>query len=437
MAKRDLPRWPADKVERRPVDSLIPYARNARTHSDAQVAQIAAAIREWGWTNPILVAEDGTIIAGHGRVLAAMKLGLADVPVMVAAGWTDAQRRAYILADNKLTLNGGWDADMLALELGDLNSDGFDLALTGFGDKELLGLLGSEVEKVELHGDPEDVPEAPSAPVSRAGDVWVLGRHRLVCGDATSKDDWDRLEIPRPSIAFTSPPYGVGGSARIRDHYVPGKKALSSLYASHADDPGEWPDLMRGWTNLAIAFTDCVVCNVQTLANNKRSLIAWQAEYAEHLVDIAVWDKGQGAPQMHPNVLTNAFEWIFLLSPERGASRSIVLADFHGTESNVVRIAKGVREYSDIHRATMPVELAEWAIRVVGAKATSVVDPFSGTGTTLIAAEMHRKDARLIEIDPTYCDVIVRRWQDFTGKTATLEGDGRTFDEISVARRKA
>ena len=424
------------KIQYVPLDDLIPYARNSRTHSDDQVAQIAASIREFGFTVPVLVDGQNGLIAGHGRVMAARKLGMESVPCIRVDYLSDAQKRAYVLADNKLTLNGGWDTDLLALELGDLKSDGFDLALTGFGDEEILGLLGSAVSEVELQGNPDMIPEAPSKPVSRAGDVWLMGRHRLVCGDATSQDDWDRLEIPRPSIVFTSPPYGVGGNARIRDHYAPGKEALSSLYASHADDPGEWPDLMRGWTNLAITFTDCVVCNVQTLANNKRSLIAWQAEYAEHLVDVAIWDKGHGAPQMHPNVLTNAFEWIFVLSPERGASRSIALADFHGTESNVVRIAKGVREYSDIHRATMPVELAEWAIRVVGAKATSVVDPFGGTGTTLIAAEMHGKAARLIEIDATYCDVVVRRWQAFTGCEATLDIDGRTFDEVCAERAK-
>ena len=428
--------WLADKIEQWPTAKLVPYARNARTHSDAQVAQIAASIAEFGFTNPILAGSDGVIVAGHGRLAAAQKLGLDAVPVVVLDHLTPTQRRALVIADNRIAENAGWDEELLRVELDGLQDEGFDLALTGFGDEEILGLLGSAVAEVELQGNPDIIPEAPSKPVSRAGDVWLMGRHRLVCGDATSQDDWDRLEIPRPSIVFTSPPYGVGGNARIRDHYVPGKEALSSLYASHADDPGEWPDLMRGWTNLAITFTDCVVCNVQTLANNKRSLIAWQAEYAEHLVDVAIWDKGHGAPQMHPNVLTNAFEWIFVLSPERGASRSIALADFHGTESNVVRIAKGVREYSDIHRATMPVELAEWAIRVVGAKATSVVDPFGGTGTTLIAAEMHGKAARLIEIDATYCDVVVRRWQAFTGCEATLDIDGRTFDEVCAERAK-
>ena len=176
--------WPADHVERWPIERLIPFARNARTHSDTQVSQIASSIREWGWTNPVLVAEDGTIIAGHGRVLAARKLRIADVPVMTATGWTDAQKRAYAIADNKLTLNGGWDDELLGLELGELEVLGFDLDLIGFteGEREILA-----AQFTEGLTDPDAVPDLPSEPIARTGDVWVLGRHRLVCGDSTSR----------------------------------------------------------------------------------------------------------------------------------------------------------------------------------------------------------------------------------------------------------
>src|SRR5882724_10382441 len=169
--------WPADRVERWPIKRLVPYARNARTHSDAQIGQIAASIREWGWTNPVLVAEDGTIIAGHGRVLAAQKLGITKVPVMVATGWTEAQRRAYTIADNKLTLNGGWDQELLGLEIGELELLGFDLDLIGFSEDERIAPAAQFTEGLT---DPDEVPDLPSEPVARAGDLWVLGAHRLL-----------------------------------------------------------------------------------------------------------------------------------------------------------------------------------------------------------------------------------------------------------------
>src|SRR6266446_7061980 len=199
--------WPADHVERWPIERLMPYARNARTHNDAQVSQIAASIREWGWTNPVLVAEDGTIIAGHGRVLAARKLHITDVPVMVAAGWTEAQKRAYTIADNKLTLNGGWDQELLGLEIGELEVLGFDLDLIGFSEGERAALAAQMTEGLT---DPDDVPELPTEPVARAGDLWVLGSHRLLCGDSTSPDDVKKLLAGvKPHLMITDPPYGV------------------------------------------------------------------------------------------------------------------------------------------------------------------------------------------------------------------------------------
>src|SRR6267142_1601945 len=182
--------WPADKTIRRAVDELLPYARNARTHNAEQVEQIAASIREWGWTNPVLVAEDGTIIAGHGRVLAAKKLRLKEVPVMVASGWSEAQKRAYALADNKLALNAGWDLALLALELNELEAFGFDLVLTGFDIDERAALTAGSTEGLT---DPDTVPDLPTNPIARLGDVWVLGRHRLMCGDSTSAEDVEKL----------------------------------------------------------------------------------------------------------------------------------------------------------------------------------------------------------------------------------------------------
>src|SRR5690348_13831985 len=201
------PAWPADHVERWPIERLVPYARNARTHSDAQVAQIAASIREWGWTMPVLVDEAGLLIAGHARVLAARNLGIRDVPVVIATGWSDAQKRAYGLADNKLALNAGWDLELLKVELTDLQAMGADLNLIGFDRAELMELFA------EKHGgltDPDDVPEPLPEAVSAPGDVWILGRHRLVCGDCTVAETVAMaLGGARPLLMVTDPPYGV------------------------------------------------------------------------------------------------------------------------------------------------------------------------------------------------------------------------------------
>jgi ParB-like chromosome segregation protein Spo0J len=196
--------WPADKVERRPVADLIPYARNARTHSDAQVAQIAASVIEWGWTTPVLVDEAGSIIAGHGRVMAARKLGLTDVPVMVATGWTEAQKKAYVLADNQLALNAGWDIDLLKIEVGDLDAEGFNLDLIGFDDKLLADLLAEPTDGLT---DPDAVPEPPADPVTVLGDVWVLGNHRIICGSSTEADTVAKLlGSVKPHLMVTDPP---------------------------------------------------------------------------------------------------------------------------------------------------------------------------------------------------------------------------------------
>ncbi len=209
------PRWPADAVERRAVASLVPYARNARTHSNAQVVQIANSVRQWGWTTPILIDDAGLIIAGHGRVLAAQSLGLTEVPVMIATGWSEEQKRAYTIADNKLALNAGWDEDLLRIELAELKGLGTDLGLTGFGELELAELFarGSEGKT-----DPDEIPEPPADPVNRPGDIWICGEHRVLCGDATVQADVEKvLGGELADMCFTDPPYGVNYANSAKD----------------------------------------------------------------------------------------------------------------------------------------------------------------------------------------------------------------------------
>lgn len=233
--------WPAQNSEFWPIEKITPYARNSRTHSDEQVSQIAASIREWGWTNPILVDEDGGLIAGHGRLLAARKLGLTQIPTMVAKGWSEAQKKAYIIADNKLALNAGWDLELLAVELGDLQGFDFDLMLTGFSDDELGKLLA---EKTEGNTDPDEIPEVPIDPIAKPGDVWLLGKHRLVCGDSTDADTVAKaLNGVSPHLMVTDPPYGVeyvGGSARRPAK--PGR--TSGRQHCHRQPPGADPDAL-------------------------------------------------------------------------------------------------------------------------------------------------------------------------------------------------
>jgi hypothetical protein len=231
--------WPADHVERGPLSRLTPYARNARTHSDAQVAQIAASIREWGWTVPVLVNEDGTIIAGHGRVLAAQRLALTEVPVMVARGWSEAKRRAYVLADNKLTLNGGWDEALLRAELADLAGMGADLSLTGFSAEEVQALT-ADTSAGLTH--PDAVPEPPVVPVSRLGDVWLLGRHRLVCGDCTDSAVVSAgLNGARPHLMVTDPPYGVEYDPAWRNETLEGSRTARTGKVQN-DDRADWTE---------------------------------------------------------------------------------------------------------------------------------------------------------------------------------------------------
>lgn len=407
---------PADKIERWSISKLIPYARNARTHSAEQVSQIAASIKEWGWTTPVLVDEGGGIIAGHGRALAAQQLGIVEVPVMIATGWSDAKKRAYILADNKLTLNAGWDNEMLALELSDLAELGFDLDLTGFSAEEISELMPAE----EGLTDEDEVPEPPAIPVTKLGDLWILGEHRVMCGDSTSIDAVEKLMNGlKADICFTSPPYALGSSASLS-----GNKAMAKLgnaYTQHKDNADEWAILMDGWWSASIPYVSAWVVNVQPLAGNKRNLFNWVNNRIHQLCDFITWDKGHAAPAIAEGVMSSCFEWMIIFGDEN-ASRSVPFSSWRGTIKNVYAAPpQRSNEFASIHAATMPTHVPEWVFTKLCDKAKSVYEPFAGTGTTLIACEKTGRINRSMELDPKYVDVIVRRWEEFTGKTATLE----------------
>ena len=409
-------------VEYRPASVLISYIRNARTHSDEQVAQIAASIREFGFTNPILVDGENGIIAGHGRLSAARKLGLTEVPVIELADLTEAQKRAYVLADNKLALNAGWDADLLRVELADLQAFDFDLGLTGFSDEELAGLLAQSSEGLT---DPDAVPDVPETPISAPGDVWVMGDHRLCCGDSTVQSDVDKLMGgERGDLLFTDPPWNVNYGA-VKAGNAQGYKPRKILN-DHMDEAG-WAQFVAGFCASFYAVT-----KPGALAYVVMSAQEWPAidkglrEAKFHWSSTIIWVKD--ALVLSRKDYHTQYEPLWYGWNEDGP-RIMHVPD--RKQSDIWNIARP--RVSDLHPTTKPVDLIERALLNSSARGALVVDLFGGSGSTLIACEQQGRRCRLMELDPKYADVIVQRWQDFTGKAATLEGDGRAFGEMVAA----
>jgi DNA modification methylase len=400
----------------RPLGELIPYARNPRTHSDAQVAQIAASIREFGWTNPVLVDGENGIIAGHGRVLAARKLSLERVPVIELAHMTQAQRQAYVLADNQLALNAGWDEALLRLELADLSELGFDLGLIGFGAGELERLLAGT--KDGLTAD-DDAPALPEQAITRPGDLWPLGEHRLLCGDATVPADVERVLVGRlADMTFTDPPYNVDYGSSAKDKLRGNKRKILN------DDLGSGFEafLHDACVNiLSVTKGACYICmSSSELHTLQRTFTAAGGKWSTFVI----WAKHTFT--LGRSDYQRQYEPILYGWPQ-GHDRYWCGARDQG---DVWFVDKPAR--NDLHPTMKPVALVERAVRNSSKSRDIVLDPFGGSGSTLIACEKTRRQARLLELDPKYCDVIVGRWQDWTGEQAMLEGDGRSFEEIAA-----
>jgi len=408
----------AEKIEQWPIDKLIPYARNSRTHSEDQIAQIAASIVEWGWTTPILVDSDGGIIAGHGRTAAARKLGYTKVPVIVAGEWSDAKKRAYVLADNKLALNAGWDNAMLALELGELGDLGFDMDLTGFTADEIADLMPVDVN--EGLTDEDAVPTPPKEAVTKPGDIWVMGKHRLMCGDSTSIDELEKLAGGGlVDMWLTDPPYNVayeGGTKEklkikndsmgdeqfrqfLRDAYVAADAVMKPgavFYIWHADSEGY---------NFRGAAYDAGWSVRQCLIWKKSSMVMGRQDYHwKHEPCLYGWKDGAGHLWAADRKQTTILEFD---KPHRNGE----------------------------HPTMKPVALFEYQMLNNTKGDDIVLDSFGGSGTTLIAAEKNGRIARLMELDPIYCDVIVKRWQDFTGKIAVHADTGEPFAEVDYEKK--
>jgi DNA modification methylase len=406
----------------RPLGELIPYARNPRTHSDAQVAQIVASIQEFGWTNPVLVDGASGIIAGHGRVLAARKLGLERVPVIELTHMSEAQRRGYVLADNQLALNAGWDEALLRLELADLSELGFDLGLIGVGAGELERLLAGE-DRTGLTED-DEAPALPEQAVTKAGDLWMLGEHRLLCGDATVSADVERiLEGRLADMSFTDPPYNVDYGSSAKDRLRGNKRKILN------DDLGTGFEafLHDACANILSVTKGAVyVCmSSSELHSLQRAFTAAGGKWSTFVI----WAKHTFT--LGRSDYQRQYEPILYGWPS-GHDRYWCGARDQGDVWFIDKPAK-----NDLHPTMKPVALVERAIRNSSKTRDIVLDPFGGSGSTLIACEKTGRQARLIELDPRYCDVIVRRWQAWSGERAVLQGDGRGFEEIAAGHETA
>ena len=398
---------------------MVPYARNARTHSEDQINQISASIREFGFTNPILIDDENGVIAGHGRLQAAIKLGMAQLPCIRLSGLSEAKKRALVLADNKLALNAGWDPAALRLELTDLSIAGFDLSLTGFSDLELQAILADKTDGLT---DPDDVPDI-AEPVSVLGDVWIMGKHRLVCGDCTDAGVVAKaLNGVEPHLMVTDPPYGVEydpewrNRADIANGKPYGDRAVGVV---HNDYKSDWRDAWALFPG-AVAY---------------------------------VWHGGRRAAEVQTSLEVAGFEIRCQIIWAKD-NFAISLGHYHWQHEPCWYAVKGNGHWSGSrsqttlwkipkpqksdtgHSTQKPIECMKRPIENNSSPGQAVYEPFSGSGTTIIAAEMTGRCCHAIELSPQYVDVAVRRWQAFTGKESVLDGDGRTFNELEKCRTK-
>lgn len=401
------------KYENVPVNQLIPYEKNARTHSEEQIERIMKSLKEFGFVNPVLIDQNYGVIAGHGRILAAKKMGLTEVPCIFIEDLTEEQKRAYIIADNKLALDACWDFEILKTELEDLEKLNFDISLTGFDIDELDFSTGNENSEVI----DDEVPDIPKETKIKMGDIYQLGNHRLMCGDSTNIDDLKKLMNDKiVDITFTSPPYNAGKTP------TESKMQRTTKYNGNNDDKTieEYLKFLNDYLHNTMIFSKYSFMNIQSISNNKIALIELLHKNQNIYADTIIWDKMLSQPAMAENVLNSEFEYIHIFSPK--GNRAIGAKQFRGTLKNIIHFQKQTKnEYHDIHNATFPLELALHFVENFSIE--SVLDPFGGTGTTLIACEKLDRKCYMMELEPKYCDVIVERWENFTGKKAVKIND--------------
>jgi DNA modification methylase len=401
-----------ERIEQFPIDRLIPYARNARTHSDVQVSQIAASIKEFGFTNPVLIDSESGIIAGHGRVLAAKKLEMDHVPVIRLEHLTEVQRKAYILVDNKLALNAGWDEELLRVELAALSEADFDLDLLGFEADELNAYLTDEQSGLT---DEDAIPDVPAEPITRPGDLWILGNHRLLCGDSTTASEVTRLlNGAKPHLMVTDPPYGVEYDPSWRGKTKRNGKVLNDDRADWREAwslfPGDVAFVWHGALHGGTVEDSLVSCGFTVRAQiiwAKRQLVMGRGHY--HWQHEPCW-----------YAVRNHGHW--------AGDRK---------QSTLWQIENKNQDAETVHGTQKPVECMRRPIVNNSSPGQAIYEPFCGSGTTLIAAQQTSRTCLAMELSPNYCDVIVQRWQDFTGKQAVLDGSGQSFADVQQQREAA
>jgi DNA modification methylase len=408
------------KLEYRSVEALIPYARNAKQHPDAQVAQIAASIREFGWGAPILVDGNNNVIAGHGRLLAARKLGMDEVPVVSMDHLTDTQRRALILADNKIGENASWEDELLGIELSELKDAGFDLELTGFSIEEWEALIAGEETDKEGLTDEDAVPEVLE-PISKPGDLWVLGEHKVLCGDATKLDDYKRLlgdELV--DMTFTDPPYNVNYANTAKDKMRGKNRPIMN------DNLGDsFEQFLKDACANIVVYTKGAIYIAMSSSELDTLQSAFRASGGRWSTFI-IWAKNTftlGRADYQRQYEPILYGW------KEGNDHYWCGARDQGDVWNVKKPAK-----NDLHPTMKPVELVERAVRNSSKTKDLVLDPFGGSGSTLIACEKAGRRARLIELDPKYVDVIVKRWEEYTGQKAQMiQGADEPVEDEALA----
>jgi DNA modification methylase len=409
--------WPADQVERWSIERVKPYANNPRLHSEADLGKIAASIRKWGWTMPVLVDEDGELISGHARVSAAMLLELKSIPVIVARGWTEEEKRAYRVADNHLAARASWDPDLLRDELHALNFADFDLSVIGFEPDRLEAILAG----LGTRGlsDPDNVPEVPDKPVTRPGDIWLLGKHRVGCGHSTSEAEVAAvLAGSQPHLMVTDPPYGIeydlvwrGRLNQNGDKLACGKVPKddrADWHQAYALFPGDVAYVWHGAMHGKVVAADLADCGFQLQAQ-------------------IVWAKQHFALSRGHYHCKHECCWYAVREGKPG--------HWHGdrTQTTVWEVTNNNpfsnQKHEQEHGTQKPVECMRRPIANNSRPGQAIYDPFLGSGTSLIAAEMSDRTCYGLELDPAYVDVIVRRWQLFTGRAAIHEASGQPFDE--------
>jgi len=387
---------------------------NVRKHSRRNLDAIKASLRKFGQQKPIVVDAKGIVLAGNGTLTAAQELGWTEIQI-VRTELAGVEATAFAIADNRTAELAEWEEDALAKVLESLKVEDADLlAATGYDAAEVDKMIGAEVIE-------DEVPEPPVEPITKAGELWILGEHRVLCGDSTKAEDVGRLMSgTKADLCFTSPPYNLGKSVGLRNGARSGAK---SAYNEHADNDAEdWSRLMESFIRLASSQCDLVAVNVQMLSGNKMQLLTLFGKFASNTVDVAIWSKSNPQPAMAENVMNSAFEFIWLLSAEQNPSRAIPTALFdRGTFSNVIESATASGHDAGVHGAVFPLQVSSRFVGTMCREGGTVYEPFCGSGTTLIAADQLGRKCYGMEISPQYCDVIVKRWENLTGKKAVLD----------------